>query len=53
LEKIGIIFVLGVAVAALVYAVSPVFQSVKVDKGTKKIQDVATSYYLEGEINLP
>jgi len=40
-EKIGIVSVLCVAVGALVYAVLLVFQTLKKDKGTKKMQDVA------------
>jgi K(+)-stimulated pyrophosphate-energized sodium pump len=43
LEKIGLIAVLGTAAAALVYAVLLTLQTLKYDKGTKKMQDVAES----------
>jgi len=45
-EKIGIVAVLGVAVGALVYAVFLVLQTLKYDKGTDKIQNVANAIKL-------
>ncbi len=46
LEKIGIVSVLIIAFAALCYAIFLVFQILKHDKGTEKIQNVANSIKL-------
>jgi K(+)-stimulated pyrophosphate-energized sodium pump len=42
-EKMGLVAVLSIAIVALLYALFLVFQTLKYDKGTSKIQSIANS----------